>query len=393
MKKTLPVFAMLSAVLLFVACKNENIEYFYYSPEEKAILDQHLDLPDLPSKYTAVFPEHLARQGLFPRPISDDKATLGRVIFYDKKLSKDGKVACANCHKAEFGFGDNTAVSLGVEDREGDRNSIALGSVANFSAYYGTDLNGSSAIRFFWDNRAETAEAQSRGSMTNPQEMDMHMSEIVNVVRSQPYYEPLFNKAFAGKYPSSATEENVLDAIANFVDAMGSFQSKFDVEAAKKYQGNYNFGEEPVKEDFPGFTASENRGKQIYMTRCASCHNAVLGRPNLNNASNGLDAAFGEDLGVGAITNIAYDKGTFKVPTLRNIAVTAPYMHDGRFKSLEEVVEHYSTGIKSHPNLAGQLPAGGFNFSTAQKQDIIAFLNTMTDNALVIEERFANPFK
>lgn len=396
MKKAVPVFAVLVIGMFMVACKDKDFTYYYYSPEEKAILDRYLNLPDLPDSYVIAFPEHLSRQGLFPRAVSDDKATLGRVIFYDKKLSKDATVACANCHKQEFGFGDDAAVSLGVYDRAGDRNSIALGSVANFSAYYGTNLNGPTAIRFFWDNRAETAMAQSRGSMTNPKEMDMHMSEIVAVMKSEPYYEPLFNKSYGdkGRYPDNVTEETALDAIANFVDAMGSYQSPFDVEASKKYANNYSYGTEPMNESFGGFTDAENRGKQVYLNSCASCHNAVMGRPNFNFANNGLDAALGEDLGVGGVTGVTSEKGTFKIPTLRNIAVTAPYMHDGRFKTLEEVVEHYSTGIKNHPNLSrAQLSQGGFNFTSQQKQDLVAFLNTLTDNSLATATRFSNPFK
>ncbi len=393
MNKSFSVFSLILGVVLLVSCGEPNIPYFYYTEEQKNILDQTLDLPDLPENYEIDFPEHLARQGLFPRKVSDDRATLGRVLFYDKKLSRTGTIACGSCHRQDIGFSDNKAVSLGVDDREGDRNAIALGSVANFSAYYGVDLNGSNAIRFLWDNRAANATDQAKAAITNPKEMDMHMDEVVSMVKAQPYYQVLFEEAYEN---GVINEANVLDAISNFIDAMGSYQSKFDVEARKKYSSGYVYGDEPVKENFDGFTAQENAGKEIYMTKCASCHSPVAGRPVFNYANNGLDAETGADLGVGGIADFAGMPGTdgaFKIPTLRNCELSAPFMHDGRIKTLEDVVEHYSSGIKNHPNLHANLPAGGMNLTATQKADLITFLKTLTDNTIAVEERFSNPFK
>ena len=392
MKKIGTTLALFSMLLLFVACNNKaDFEYHYYSPEEFATLSQYLDLPDLPDDYSVNFPVHLRSAGLFPRPVERDKAVLGRVLFYDKKLSKDGTIACASCHKQELGFGDDVAFSRGVYDRSTARNSISLSSVSNFSAYYGTDLNGSGAIRFFWDNRAATAAEQSQGSLTNEREMDMHMDEVVAAVQSQPYYSPLFTKAFGDDY---VTADRVKESISNFVNAMGSYQSRFD-EAASKVSG-YDY---PVSySNFNGFSAQENRGLQLYQTNCASCHSPIMGRPMLFNASNGLNAVTDpNDRGVGAITGYAQDEGTFKVPTLRNIALTAPYMHDGRFKTLEEVVEFYNSGIQAHPNLNENLMVNGspkrLNLTSDDKQALIAFLNTLTDDVARTDKRFSNPFK
>jgi len=392
MKKIGTTLALFGALLMVVACnKKADFDYHYYTSEEYATLSQYLNLPDIPDEYQVNFPAHLRNAGLFPRPVERDRAVLGRVLFYDKNLSKDGTIACASCHHQELGFGDNVALSRGVYDRSTDRNSIALTSVSNFSAYYGTDLNGSQAIRFFWDNRAETAAEQSRGSLTNVKEMDMHMSEVVAAVQSQPYYEPLFKKAF-GDF--TVTEDRVTDAIANFVNAMGSYQSKFDQEAAKistYYTTNYN--------NFAGYTTQENRGLQLYQTNCASCHSPIMGRPMLFNANNGLDVATDpNDAGVGAVTGLSQDDGTFKVPTLRNIALSAPYMHDGRFQTLEEVVEHYSSGVKAHPNLHENLRAFNgdpkhLNLSSDDKQALIAFLHTLTDEHARTDAQFSNPFK
>lgn len=391
MKKTTPFFALFGLVLFAGACKSD-FNYYYYSKEESELLAQYLNLEALPEDYTVYLPNHLSNAGLFARPVERDKAVLGRVLFYDKKLSKDGTVSCASCHKQELAFSDDKVLSDGVYDRSTTRNSIALGSVANFSAYYGTDLNGSNAIRFFWDNRAETAADQSRGSMTNANEMDMEMHEITAMVEGLPYYQPLFSKAFGD---NAVTQDRVLEAIANFINAMGSYQSKFDAEANKSTPtSNTNFGQ--YANDFGGFTAAENRGKTLYNQNCASCHSGNMGRPMLQLANNGLDSN-PIDQGVGQITGINAEKGSFKVPTLRNIALTGPYMHDGRFASLDEVVDFYSTGIQNHPFLHTSLKSGGLpkrmNFTADQKTDLISFLNTLTDNHLLTENRFSNPFK
>jgi len=393
MKKLSPVFTLLVLALFAGACKSD-FNYYYYSPEETQVLAQYLNLPGLPDDYTVSLPAHLQRAGLFPRAVERDKAVLGRVIFYDKKLSKDGTVSCASCHKQSLAFSDDKAFSDGVYDRSTSRNSIALGSVANFSAYYGTDLNGSNAIRFFWDNRAETAADQSKGSMTNEREMDMKMHEIAAMVQSQPYYEPLFKKAFGH---NNVTEALVLEAVSNFVNAMGSFQSKFDAEANTKNPSFVgSFGNILYSDNFNGFTTAENRGKALFNANCASCHSGNMGRPVLQLANNGLEAN-PTDLGVGGINGIEAQKGSFKVPTLRNIALTAPYMHDGRFASLSEVVDFYNTGIQNHPFLHEDLKVGGqpkkMNFTATDKTDLIAFLNTLTDDQLLTDKRFSDPFK
>lgn len=393
MKKLSTVFALFSLLLLVGACKSD-FNYYYYTPDESAAISTALNLPELPDDYTVNMPTHLRSAGLFARPVERDKAVLGRVLFYDEKLSSDGTVSCASCHKQDIAFSDDKAFSEGVSDRATARNSFALGSVANFSAYYGTDLNGSNAIRFFWDNRSETAADQSKSSMTDENEMNMKMHEITAVVQNQAYYAPLFKKAFGTE---TVTEERVLEAVANFVNAMGSFSSKFDKEADKyTMQFTGGFGNVVFNDPFSGFTAAENDGKALYNTNCSSCHSGNMGRPVLQLANNGLDLN-PTDLGVGGITGVNNQKGTFKVPTLRNVALTGPYMHDGRFATLEEVIEFYNTGIQAHPNLHADLKNGSqpkiFNFTSTQKANLIAFLNTLTDDHLLKDAKFSDPFK
>lgn len=393
MKKLATVFAIFTLFLFLGACKSD-VTYYYYSEEETELLSQYLNLPNIPDDYTVSLPSHLRNVGLFPRAVERDKAVLGRVIFYDKKLSKDGTVSCATCHKQELAFSDDKAFSDGVLDRSTGRNSIALGSVANFSAYYGTDLNGSSAIRFFWDNRAETAADQSRGSMTNENEMDMSMHEIAATVEAQPYYGPLFKKAFGSDV---VTQDLVLEAVANFVNAMGSYESKFDAEANNGSMAFTGLGNIIFSGNFAGFTPAENEGKALYNSHCSSCHSGNMGRPVLQLANNGLDSD-PTDLGVGGLSGRADEKGSFKVPTLRNITLTGPYMHDGRFKTLNEVLDFYSNGIQEHPYLHADLKQSNgqpkkMNFNESQKSNLIAFLNTLTDDRLLDDKRFSDPFK
>ncbi len=401
MKKNFLFSLLLGLVLFFAACKKDaKFDYYYYSAEDYALLSQYLNLPEIPHDFSLKSPS--AFGNIQTTPPDPDLATLGRVLFYDKNLSKDGTISCGSCHKQEYAFGDNAAVSKGVFDRSGDRNSIALMSVTSFASQYGTDLNGPTGKRFFWDNRAETAPAQSRGSMTNPKEMDMSMAEIVAAVEAQPYYAPLFKKAFDD---TNVSEDRVTQAIAEFVNSIGSLNSRFDL-AAKANQDKGLF--DVVNLPFSDFSVQENKGKSLYMLHCGSCHGfdqvnlPTATGPNgfpivLDHTSNGLDAD-PVDKGVGAFTGRSEDQGTFKVPSLRNIAKSAPYMHDGRFNTLEEVVEHYNSGIQPHVNLNPLLrdldgSPKRLNLSNDDKQALVAFLKTLTDDKVLADVRFSNPFK
>jgi cytochrome c peroxidase len=406
MKRILSITSVLSVILLIVSCgKKNDFTYYFIDPKDQEMVEKYLNVLNedgFPEDYTVNFPNHLRQTGLFPRAVDKNKAMLGRVLFYDKKLSKDGKVSCASCHRQDIAFGDDAKVSKGVYDRSGERNSLPLGSVSNFSAYYGTDINGSLAIPFFWDNRAGTIAEQATAAIENEKEMAMHMTDVELAVSQQPYYAPLFKKAF--DRDPSVSKEKVLEAIGNFINAMGSFESPFD-EAASRYQGslggsifssNSTLDYQPLPTPLPGFTQQQMNGYNLYRVNCASCHSPNMGRPMVLQANNGLDAVTTDDKGIGKHTGRASDMGTFKVPTLRNIAITQPYMHDGRFATLEDVIDHYSTGIQNHPNLDPQLKKNGqplrMNFSAQQKSDLIAFFNTLTDEKLKVATRFSDPF-
>lgn len=382
-----------------------GFKYIYYTENQQAKLDG-LDLPESTESldYEAQLPVHLTTQGLFARPIDGDKARLGRVIFYDKSLSADGKVSCASCHLQSNGFSDVTVLSKGVNDRESARNSIALSSVVNFSAYYGTDINGPGAIRFGWDNRAGTVTEQSRNAFTNPNEMGRDMTDIINEVKSKKYYEPLFQKAYNTDPKDDVTmpsidEAKVFECLTHFINAMSSYNSPFDAAANKLYAGQsaFSFGQDKItnSDPMPGFNAEQNAGKALFMANCASCHTGNMGRPTLNYANNGLDEVY-TDKGVGIYTSgLDYQ---FKVPTLRNIEISAPYMHDGRFATLEQVIDHYSTGVKNNAVLSPRLRGANgaaikMNFTPDQKAQLVAFLKTFTDESVKQDERFSDPFQ
>lgn len=389
MKKITVLAAFCCSVLAF-SCQKNDFNYYYYSPEEQAVLSQYLNLPELPIDYSVTLPKYLSftGNGGFAQPPMAASVALGRVLFYDKNLSKDGKIACANCHKQELAFGDDAPVSKGVFDRAGERNSIALSAVPSFSGAYENTGNS-----LFWDNRAKTVQEQSRASLGNVKEMDMSMTEVVAAVNNQPYYPILFKKAFGDEL---ATEERVTEAIQSFVHALSSFQSKFDVAAQTQFESSQQFFGFELQ-DFGKFTPEENKGKQLYQNNCASCHTSAITAPKVQFASNGLDLN-PTDQGVGGISKNALEMGTFKVPALRNVALTAPYMHDGRFQTLEQVVDHYSSGIKAHVNLNPELKnADGtprnFNFSPTEKAALVTFLRTLTDEKMMADVRFSSPFK
>jgi cytochrome c peroxidase len=376
-------FLLAIIAINFTACVKDDIQKVVksYSEDDYALLSQHLKLPEEPFDYTVELPSHL---GGFPVFVDRHQATLGRVLFYDKNLSSNGKVSCASCHKAEFAFGDNAAKSQGVAVERTSRNSLSLAAFPSFSGHYNFFGGG----RLFWDERVFSVFEQAEQSFLNPLEMGAsHMDEIVARVQQQSYYDILLKKAFPGD-DFSTDRDKVLIAIQSFVHALGTTKSRFDQELSRRSDQFSDFG---------GFSAEENLGKSIFNNHCQSCHN--LGSSSgsiLTVANNGLEMDY-KDPGVGGITAMPADLGVFKIPMLRNIALTAPYMHDGRFATLDEVVEHYSSGVENHPNLNELLKSGGsprhLNLSSPEKKALVAFLQTLTDEETLQHERFSDPFR
>ncbi len=343
-----------------------------------------LQLPEKTDDYRLNPPHHLKNAPLRPgfQPIDNHKATLGRVLFYDKSLSANKLVSCSSCHKQANAFDDPTRFSIGFKGLITARNSMGLANAA-------LNING----RYFWDERASNLSEQVLQPFTDPVEMGLKDGELIQLLREKPYYKTLFTKAFGN---DRITGNKIATALASFIDAITSFNSSFD----KARQSADN-----ILQDFPDFTRMQNRGKKLFFTSaktggagCFSCHRTLAMISTPGGENNGLDAYGGKDQGIGKISGNPEDNAKFRVPSLRNIAIRAPYMHDGRFPSLSRVIDHYSTGIKNHPNLGQALRDQNgkprrFNFSPTDKQALIEFLKTLNDAELVSDPKFSDPFK
>ncbi len=387
--KTNILLSFLVLGLLATACipDRADIQVQYYTPEELRTLQARLNLPAQVDEYGFDF-----------MPIANAKATLGRVLFYDKQLSRNNSVSCASCHRQDAAFSDTRAKSVGFNGQETKRNSIPLAASANFVTSYG---GGSSSIvanpggvfpdlrlGFLWDERARDLKEQSTLAITDPVEMGMNMVELSLKLSAEPHYAILFRKAYGDERISP---DRITEALQEFLNSIVSVNSKFD--------RNLQMHGGVTSSNFSGFTHVENVGKNIYMVHCSGCHGRDMSTPVMRVANNGLDVV-SEDKGVGGITGKASDMGLFKVPFLRNIALTAPYMHDGRFNTLEEVVEHYNSGVQMHPNLHPLLRSTvqpnqpkRLNLNAADKAALIAFLHTLTDDSTIRHSRFSDPFK
>lgn len=356
-----------------------------------------LVLPDEPFDYEGVvipahfrnndFPSRLSHQSAaidhdnMPahNRVTNHGATLGRVLFYDTSLSSNGDVACATCHLIERSFTDGLRFSIGVGGST-RRTAMSLLNVR----FYGS-------ARFFRDERARSLEEQALMPIQDPLEMGLTLDQLVSIAESKPYYPPLFTNAFGD---AAITPDRIARALAQFQRSIVSAGAAYDYGRAQV--------DSPL-DPFPNFTDQQNLGKSLFMdpgsrpVACANCHvtEAFITRAPANN---GIGPGVRPDRGVAEVTRDPLDEGEFKAPSLRNIAIWPPYMHDGRLGTLDEVVEHYSTGIVDHPNLHHLLRDENgdpfrFNFTEEEKAALIAFLVTLNDFRVISDPRYRNPFR
>ena len=325
--------------------------------------------------------------------IDNQKATLGRVLFYETQLSMNNRVSCGSCHKQAVGFADDVAKSQGFDGKPTKRNSQAI-------------LNTGLQSFFFHDLREEFLENMVLMPIADHVEMGLEDKDyMVEKISNTNYYNDLFINAFGD---ATVSTDRISDALVHFIRSMISVNSKWDVAR---------------ENNFVNLSPQELRGQDLYFHEfpCSSCHggNNLMGGASAGE-NIGLDLWYSDTgtEGIDPFRNVPMN-GWFKVPSLRNIEVTGPYMHDGRFKTLEEVVDFYDHGIQRHPQLSFFLRRGtngGFFrlgespqdleqnlltgveplrmfMTTQQKQDLVEFMKTFTDRDFLRDPRFSDPFR
>ncbi|MGH8446529.1 MAG: cytochrome-c peroxidase [Solimonas sp.] len=290
-------------------------------------------------------------------PVTPAGFALGRALFYDPQLSRDGSIACANCHQqfAAFAHYDHR-VSHGIGGVDGKRNAPAL-----FNLAWQPD--------FMWDGAVHSLELQPLAPLANPIEMGETLPGVLAKLRADPAYPPRFAAAFGTPEIDS---QRMLRALTQFIGTLQATHARYDTVMA---------GE-------ASFTAPEQRGLAVFRAQCASCHREPL-FTDFSYRNNGLDRE-PRDAGREVISGRAEDHGRFRVPSLRNVALTAPYMHDGRFATLDEVLDHYASHIEESPTLDPQLRKG-ITLDAADRAALLQFLATLNDERLLADRRYAEP--
>jgi cytochrome c peroxidase len=332
---------------------------FSETPYSLNLLNSTLPSPTLPSD----------------NELTEEKFVLGRMLFYSKLLSSDESISCASCHNQANGFSDPNQFSVGVNGATGSRQSMAIFNLAWHS-------NG-----FFWDGRADLLRHQSLMPIQDPLEMNETMPGVINKLQKVQVFKDQFFRAFGS---NDITSEKISLALENFMFGIVSDDSKYDRFLAGKVS----------------LTESEERGRVLFFGEynpffpessgadCAHCH-AGNNFENDLFVNNGLDTdAQFTDLGYEFVTGLASDRAKFKITSLRNIAVTGPYMHDGRFQTLEEVIQHYNSGVQSSSTVDLALlgtASTGLMLDAQDIQDLVNFLNTLTDYTFLNNPQYSGP--
>lgn len=361
MKIKLFIIGICISALVFKSCK-----------KDEAIGNSYQPTP-------FVFPTTASFPPLFlpvDNPLTNEGVQLGRMLFYDPIISLDSSISCASCHSQNKGFTDGFKVSKGIRGQILTRNSMPL-----FNLMWNK--------RFFWDGRVTTLREQVLIPIQAHNEMDLNLYDLVLKLERNQEYKKRFEQAFPGK---KLTPEFISKALEQFLVTIVTFDAPIDRLRGRTDTLNV-------------ISASALRGLNLFFkptedggADCFHCHSNVpffgVVSESGSMANNGLDLTF-TDKGFGNVSGLDTDNGKFKIPSLRNVELTAPYMHDGRFDNLEEVLDFYSSGINLFsPNLDPNIQGHNkqLNLSTQQKEDIIEFLKTLTDNTFVTNPAYASPF-
>ncbi len=371
-------FVILLLILGFAACKDDD---------DGGVTVIGEDLTNIiydPTPHNLTIPPGLPSMDIpVDNPLTDQGIELGRRLFYDPILSKDSTISCSSCHKLTNSFNDVMAISPGVGGFMGNRSSMSLINV-------GFQING-----LFWDGRSMTLEDQALHPVENPVEMAEIWTDVEVKLRRHPDYKTRFREAFGIENTTEITKELAAKALAQFERTLISANSRYDKKAWQKDpnpflisdleadgQKIYYDDQQAGPNDPKGHCAHCHDGKALYSSEVYR-NNAITEVATLNDFP---------DKGLGALTGNLTDNGMFKSPTLRNITLTAPYMHDGRFQTLEEVIEHYNAGGHYADNvITGSITQ--LNLSEYDKQALLAFLDALTDTTYYSNPAFQNPFQ
>ena len=320
---------------------------FFYCEKDSASIDR---------TYQFIKPEHFPEPtySFHNNPVTKEGFELGKILFNDPTLSSDNSVACSNCHAKGVAFADpQHRLSVGVQERTGIRNAPALANMAFMK-------------EFFWDGSVAHLDFAPINAIESDFEMDEKLGNVVAQLNRHPLYPDLFRQAF-GEI-DSINAPLFLHALSQYTNMLISATSKYD----KFIQNQAELSD------------SELKGLALFEEKCSNCHSGVL-FTSQEFHNNGLDTVFA-DIGREGISEYEGDRGKFRVPSLRNVTLTAPYMHDGRFFTLEEVLDHYQKGVKQSSTLSPILQNAikpGIPLSNEEKGYIIEFLNTLTDREFV----------
>lgn len=336
-KYLVPIFCITALMLGNFGCDNES--------------------PEMAERYEISIPDHFPDLPIpADNPLTVDKVELGKQLFFDPILSKDNTVSCASCHNPNFAFTDFSRVSRGVEGATGERNSPAI-------------INLAYSNSFFWDGSNPSLEEQAINPIINQLEMASNLADVIRKLEEHPTYPQEFQKVFDGP----PTTDRLVKAIASYERTLISASSPYD----RYVQGDEN-----------ALTDSEKRGMDLFFNHergeCFHCHTEPF-FTDFSFQNNGLYEEY-RDSGRRRVTGRENDEGKFKVPTLRNIEFTAPYMHDGSMRTLEEVVDHYAKGGNGHRNQSVLLD--NIVFSDQEKEDLVAFMKALSDREFLNNPAF-----
>jgi cytochrome c peroxidase len=325
--------------------------------------------------YELGYPEWYISRNV-PKPAMTHEAVqLGRFLFYDTALSSDGTVSCSSCHQQKYSFSDNRRFSIGVKGRVGKRNSMHL-------------LNLVMDRRFFWDGRAASLEEQVLMPITDENEMDLPLEELIARLKQHPIYPALFERAYGSRDIDTA---RIADALAQFVKSIVSYSTADDYLRAYE-DGRLAWEKIPanVRKLWPVYQ------KNVTVMNCGPCHTLAMEHGQNMFDDVGLEAD-PKDVGYYTVTGNALDKGKFKTPSIRNLQVTAPYMHDGRFDTFEAVLEHYRKGMVRKSNISpfyldSQNRIRSETLTEEQVKIILNGLQLNYDEKVLTDPKYSNPF-